>query len=160
MISDYLRLGKLDDIEDLLKLASAFHHESPYKTMKFDRAKGEKFLRDVLTGKQMDAIVILALDKDETIGFIIGMANEPVFSSVKIATELGWYIKPDKRGTRASALIYAAYEDWARRIGCHYVQGAYLPGVSPTLDKFYKKRGYRQVESSFLKTLKFQELEG
>lgn len=158
-VDKYLRLGRIEDIPLLLKFARSFHMASPYKTMKFDAIKGEKFLRDILSGKQTDGIIIVALHDDEPIGFIVGIANEPVFSSCRIATELGWWIEPHKRGTRASALIYSAYEDWAKRIGCHYVHGAYLPGVSPELDEFYKKRGYIQVESSYIKTLKFSTLE-
>lgn len=158
-IDKYLRLGRLEDVPLLLKFARSFHLASQYKTMKFDGVKGEKFLRDIISGKQTDGIVLVALHDDEPIGFLVGIANEPVFSSVKIATELGWWVEPHKRGTRASALIYSAYEDWAKRIGCHYVHGAYLPGVSPNLDEFYKKRGYFQVESSYIKTLKFSTLE-
>lgn len=159
MIDKYLRLGKLEDIPALMKFARNFHESSPYNTMKFDHVKGEIFLRDIISGKKTDGVVLVALHDDEPVGFLVGVANEPVFSSVKIAMELGWWIEPEARGSRASFLIYSAYEDWARRVGCHYVQGAYLPGVSPPLDEFYKKRGYRQVESSFLKVLKFQQLE-
>lgn len=161
-VDKYLRLARTEDIPLLVKFARNFFFASPYKTMKFDAVKGEKFLRDIISGNQMDAIIILALDgsgDDKPVGFIVGMANQPVFSSAKIAMELGWWIEPKARGGRSSLLIYSAYEDWARRIGCHYVQGAYLPGVSPALDEFYKKRGYHQVESSFIKTLKFQGLE-
>lgn len=154
MINKYLRLAVLDDIPTLLRFAKHFHSASKYKTMKFDPFKGEKFLRDIISGKLMDGVVLVALDKDKPIGFLVGMANEPVFSSVKIATELGWWIEPDKRMTKASVLIYKAYEDWALRIGCDYVHGAYLPGVSPELDEFYKKRGYFQAESSYIKVLK------
>lgn len=158
-IDKYLRLGTVEDIPVLLRFARNFHTASPYKTMKFDAVKGEKFLRDILSGKQTDGIIIVALHDNEPIGFIVGVANEPVFSSAKVSMELGWWIDPHHRRTKASYLIYSAYEDWARRVGCHYVQGAYLPGVSPSLDEFYKKRGYVQVETSFIKTLKFQELE-
>lgn len=155
----YLRLARVDDIPDLMRFARNFHFASPYKTMRFDPAKTEKMFRDVISGNQLDGIVLLALQDDKPIGFLAGMANEPVFSRAKISMELAWWIEPDCRRTRASFLIYSAYEDWARRVGCHYVQGAYLPGVSPELDEFYKKRGYHRVESSYIKTLKFQGLD-
>lgn len=154
MIEKYLRLAVLEDIPVLLDFARNFHRASCYNGMKFDRVKGEKFLRGIIMGSTMDGVILVALQDDKPIGFLVGMANEPVFSSVKIATELGWWIEPESRHTRASFLIYRAYEDWAFRIGCTHVQGAYLPGVSPDLDEFYKKRGYLQVESSYLKTLR------
>lgn len=153
-VDKYLRLASLDDIPKLMKFARNFWLTSPYKSMKFDPIKGESFLRDIVAGNKMDAIILVALDEGEAIGFLVGASDEPAFSRAKIAVELGWWIEPDRRGTRASFLIYKAYEDWARRIGCSHVQGAYLPGVSPSLDEFYKKRGYIQVETSYLKVLK------
>lgn len=153
-MTEYLRLATLDDIPKLMKFARNFWFASPYKSMKFDPIKGEAFLRNIVTGNKMDSIVLVALHEGEPIGFLVGTSDEPAFSRARIAIELGWWIEPERRRTRASLLIYSAYEDWARRIGCSHVQGAYLPGVSPELDEFYKKRGYVQVESSYLKVLK------
>lgn len=154
MIEKYLRLAKLDDVPVLMNFARHFLAASPYKGFRFASSKGEEFLRKAITGALKDHVVLVALHDGKPIGFLVGAALEPVFSSVKIATELGWWIEPDARRTRASFLIYNAYEDWAARIGCDAVQGAYLPGVSPELDEFYKRRGYVQVESSYLKRLK------
>jgi hypothetical protein len=123
--------------------------------MRFSRDKGEEFLKTVILGPQSEGIVLVALKETKPIGMLVGVAREPVFTRSKVAMELGWWIEEAHRKTRASFLIYDAYEDWAKRIGCTHVQGAYLPGVSPRLDEFYQKRGYRQVESSFLKTLSF-----
>lgn len=153
-MTEYLRLATLDDIPKLMRFAKNFWLASPYKSMKFDAIRGEAFLRSIITGSKMDSIILVALHDGEAIGFLVGTSDQPAFSSARIAVELGWWIEPDRRGTRASFLIYSAYEDWAKRIGCSHVQGAYLPGVSPSLDEFYKKRGYVQVESSYLKVLK------
>lgn len=154
MIEKYLRLATLSDIPILIQYAKAFHRASPYRGMRFDSQKGQKFFEHVITGALADHVCLIALKDFNPIGFLVGAASQPHFSSVKVAMELGWWIEEEQRGTRASFLIYKAYEDWATRIGCSYVQGAYLPGVSPPLDEFYKSRGYTQVESSFLKTLR------
>lgn len=151
-ISKYLRVARDEDIPTLLSFARNFHRASNYKTLKFDTAKGIEFLKMAI--KSPEYIVLIALVAEKPVGFIVGAINQPVFSSSRIAVELGWWIEPNHRHTRASALIYQAYEDWAKRVGADCVQGAYLPGVSPALDEFYKKRGYLQVESSFLKVLK------
>lgn len=154
MMTDYLRLATIDDIPTLIGFAKNFHRVSPYRGMRFNTRKGEKFLKSVIVGSQSEGIVLVALHDLKPIGMLVGAAHEPVFTSNRIAMELGWWIEEEHRATRASLLIYSAYEDWAKRIGCSHVQGAYLPGVSPILDEFYKKRGYIQVESSYLKTLK------
>lgn len=154
MIHKYLRLATLEDIPVLLRFAKNFHQASPYRSMRFNTEKGRKFLEGIISGRNTEGIVIVALKDDVPIGMLVGSCAEPVFSSAKIATELGWWIEEEHRATRASILIYSAYEDWAMRVGCTHVQGAYLPGVSPDLDQFYKSRGYSQVESSYLKVLK------
>ncbi len=154
MIENYLRLATLADVPTLLRFAKNFHKVSPYRGMRFDSRKGEDFLKGVILGSQNEGIVLVALKDGEPIGMLVGAAREPVFTSTRVAMELGWWIEEKFRRSKASFLIYKAYEDWAFRIGCSHVQGAYLPGVSPELDEFYKKRGYAQVESSYLKTLR------
>lgn len=153
MISDYLRLATVEDIPTLIKFARNFHRASPYNLMRFDTEKGRKFLRGIIEGPPTFGIVLVALKDKKPIGFLVGVCEEPVFTSSKVAMELGWWIEEEHRGTRASALIFSAYEDWAFRVGCTHVQGSYLPGVSKDLTNFYKNRGYVQTESSFVKTL-------
>lgn len=154
MIGNYLRLATLADIPLLIEFAKSFHKASPYRGMRFDAKKGKEFFEGVISGRLEDHVCIVALKDLQPIGFLVGAASQPHFSSTKVAMELGWWIEEKHRHSRASLLIYQAYEDWAIRIGCSHVQGAYLPGVSPPLDEFYKRRGYTQVESSFLKTLR------
>lgn len=154
MIEKYLRRAVVNDIPQLIDFAKAFHKASPYRGMRFNAQKGREFFERVITGALEDHVCLVALKDLKAIGFLVGAALQPSFSNNKVATELGWWIEEEHRKTRASVLIYEAYEDWAFRIGCSHVQGAYLPGVSPELDNFYKRRGYTQVESSFLKTLR------
>lgn len=122
--------------------------------MGFDKEKGEKFLKEIIEGSLLNGVILVGLKDRLPIGFLVGAANQPVFSSDKIATELGWWVEPEYRKTRSSYLLYQAYEDWAVRTGCSHVHGAFLPGSSPELDEFYKRRGYVQVESSYLKRIK------
>lgn len=122
--------------------------------MRFDKRKGEEFLKGVVTGRLKDQVCIVAVDNDIIKGFIVGAASEPVFSSAKVGMELGWWVDPEYRGTRDSFMLFKAYEDWCFRVGCSHIQAAYLPGVSPDLTGFYKKLGYTQVESSFVKVIR------
>lgn len=135
-------------------MAKNFMDHSPYKIMRFDKTKGRDFLKSVVQDGGFSKICIILFDGDTPAGFIVGMKAEPVFSSNSVAMELGWWVEPGFRNTRGSFLLYKAYEDWALRVGCSHVQGAYLPGISPDLDSFYKKRGYVQTESSYVKVLK------
>lgn len=154
MIEKYVRLAKEEDIERLLELSKEFHKASPYRHLGFDTNKGKSFLIEAIRGMGYNTIVLVATKDTEVIGFIVGAATEPVFSSSKVSMELGWWVTPKHRNTRASFLLFKAYEDWALRAGCSYVQAAFLPGVSNDLDEFYKKQGYIQVESSYMKRIK------
>lgn len=153
-VTKYVRIATVEDIPVLLKMARNFHKASPYRGMRFDREKGRKFLEGVILSSNTEGIVLVALKEGNPVGMLVGACSEPVFTGNKVAMELGWWVEEESRGSRASFLLYRAYEDWAFRVGCSHVQGAYLPGVSPDLDSFYKKLGYIQVESSYLKTLR------
>lgn len=155
-IRNYVRLAEPRDIPILIKFIRKFVSSSPYKTMKFDSERLRVFFKNIIEGVNPTGIVLVALKDGNPIGCIVGAYAEPVFSSDKVSTELGWWIEPEYRKTKASLYVFDAYEDWARRVGCSYVQSAYLPGISPSLDRFYQRRGYRQVESSFLKTLRLK----
>lgn len=153
MIDKYLRLARPDDQKVLVDFMRNFHALSPYKTIPFDAGKVEKVFNEITTGMLVDGVILVALKDDEPIGFLAAVAAEPLFASQKIAMELGWWIEEGHRNSRASILIYRAYEEWARRIKAVAVQSAYLPGISPELDRFYERSGYTQVETSFMKVL-------
>ena len=153
MIQKYVRLATREDLPVVLKYAKNFHKASPYRSMRFDSEKSKKFFESTL-GASQTSVMLIALKSSEPIGFLTAMAAEPVFSSEKISMELAWWVEPEHRRTRSSYLLFKAYEDWALRVGCSYVQGAYLPGVSTDLDDFYRSQGYTEVESSYMKRIK------
>lgn len=153
-IQDYLRLGTLDDIPTLLRFAKNFHSVSPYRGMRFSRDKGEEFLKGVILGSQSEGIILVALKETKPIGMLIGVATQPVFTHSRIATELCWWVEEEYRNSRGALVMYSAYEDWAKRVDCSHIQGSYLMNWRSDLKKFFQRRNYRHVESSFLKTLK------
>jgi hypothetical protein len=155
-VEKHVRLAKIDDVPVLVEFAKHFWRFGPYKALRFDSLKMKKFFEAIITGSALEAVCLIALKDEKPVGFIVGAASEPVFSSQKVAMELGWWIEEEHRSSRASLLVFRAYEDWAKRVGCHAVQGAYLEGLSPDLEKFYRRSGYRQVESSFMKVLKVE----
>jgi len=154
LIQNYVRLATPEDIDLLIGFMKSFHKVSPYRSMRFDTHRSRDFLNGVIKGSLKDHVALIALKDGKAVGFLVGGANQPVFSQAKIAVEMGWWIDEEHRNTRSALLIFQAYEDWAFRIGCSHIQAAYLPGVSPPLERFYEKRGYVQVESSFLKTIR------
>lgn len=154
MLGKYIRLATHEDSPVLLEIAKKFHEESPYQTLEFSREKGIRVLSNIIGGDLKNSVCLVALKGDEIIGFIFGAAESPVFSNDKIAMELGWFVLEEHRKTRASLLLFHAYEDWAKRVGCKYIQAAFLPGTGTDLSEFYIRNGYSQVESSYLKQIR------
>ncbi|MBP0439579.1 GNAT family N-acetyltransferase [Tianweitania sediminis] len=83
-------------------------------------------------------------------GVLMATAFDHPFGAGKMAKETVWFVAPDARG-RAALLMLDAYEDWARSLGCAVAGMASLAtnDVSP----LYERRGYRAVETHFLKPL-------
>lgn len=153
MIEKYIRLAKTEDIPDLIKLSKSFHKSSPYRTMGFDATKTKTFFENAIATMGMQSVTLVALKDEKIVGFLAATASEPVFSASKISMEMAWWVEPEHRGSRSAYLLFKAYEDWALRVGCSYVQMAYLPDTETDLDEFYRKQGYQRVESSYLKRL-------
>ena len=132
-----------------------FLDESPYKGLPADEGK----LADVVLGFLQDPtekIVILAFKDDEPVGMISGMISEHLFSREKTAFELTWWVHPEHRGVKTSIELFDAFEYWARRMNCKYVQFGAAQGTpySDKVQKLYNRRGYRMTESNFLKELR------
>lgn len=154
MIEKYVRLAKPEDATAIVDLMRDFHKDSPYRAIRFDSTKSKEFISGVIKGNVRNHICLIALKDDKVVGFIVGAMGDAPFSSDKIASELGWFVKKEARGTKASYLLFKAYEDWAYRAGAKIVQSAYLPELTPGLDKFYDREGYRPVEQSYIKIVR------
>lgn len=154
MIEKYVRLANPDDATRVVDLMRKFHKDSPYRAIRFEPGKSKDFILGVVKGNIRNHVCLVGLSDDKVIGFIVGAVGETPFSSVKIASELGWFVEREHRGTKASYLLFKAYEDWAYRVGASVIQSAYLPEITEGLDEFYKKQGYRPVEQSFIKVVR------
>ena len=150
-----LRLATTEDVDVVLRFALDFYKASPYKLMRFDRRKATEFLCSVIHSGHTIGLALIALEDSKPVGILIGVQAEPVFSGVEMATELAWWVDPECRDRSAGRLMLDAYEDWALRVGCSYVQVASLVDLSPVeLEEFYKSRHYVQAENSFMKVIK------
>lgn len=154
MIEKYVRLAKPEDAAVITDLMREFHSTSPYKAIVFEKNKSKEFILGVIKGNIRNHICLVALRSERVVGFIVGALGDTPFSSDKIASELGWFVRKEARGTKASYLLFKAYEDWAYRAGAKIVQSAYLPELTPGLDKFYEREGYRPVEQSYIKVVR------
>lgn len=96
-----------------------------------------------------------AFDDNKLIGFISGMHHEYFFSSNKKVSDLGFYILPEYRGSRASIKLLKELENWAQSFG---VEDLYLGQTTAVniekTQKFYERLGYKTVGFNTVKHLR------
>lgn len=84
-------------------------------------------------------------------GILLASCQDHPFADVHFATETVWWIAQDARGLFAIDML-AAYEAWARDRGCAFAGMAAL-ATFPRAGTIYRRRGYREAETHFLKPL-------
>ncbi len=84
-------------------------------------------------------------------GVLLAHAYEHDFGPVWMSQERLWWIDPAHRGTAAQRML-DAYEAWSRAEGCEFAGMAGM-GADPLVAKLYRRRGYRDAETNFLKAL-------
>lgn len=70
------------------------------------------------------------------------------------ARQIFIYVKPDYRGKASVRRMMVAIECWAREHNCHDVVVTYLESMPEKTESFYRRSGYRPLETSFVKEIK------
>lgn len=148
-----LKIATIDDLDQVVPMCEAFVKESPYHKNRYDLEKIKKTAEHLLTQPKETAIVILAQHETDTVGFLVGIITEELFSNSRIAAELVYWVAPDwRKGFSYGRDLLDAYEFWARKIGATYITLGSL-STNPRIDTLYKRRGYNKTEHSFVKEL-------
>lgn len=148
----HLSLATNDDLDELIASVHAHIRSGPYKTLTPDYDKIEVTLISLMTLE--DGLVLLVKAEDTLVGFLLGSAQELMFSKQKIAYEIGLYVSPEYRSSKAFDMLKTAYEYWANKRGC---VGAALSDMknenSSRLEKVYPRMGYELTERAYVKWL-------
>lgn len=95
---------------------------------------------------------LLALVVGEPVqGMLLASCQEHPFAALRYATETVWWIAPEARGQFAAEML-ATYEAWAMEQGCAFAGMAALASF-PRAGTIYRRRGYREAETHYLKPL-------
>ena len=84
-------------------------------------------------------------------GVLLASSQDHPFAPIRYACETAWWIAPEARGQGAAEML-AAYEAWAVEQGCAFAGMAALASF-PRAGTIYRRRGYREAETHFLKPL-------
>ncbi len=81
---------------------------------------------------------------------ICSLGAHPYFKDKLVASELMWWVPPDKRGTSLGARLFKRYEQWARDNGAQVILADCLDN---RVANFYQKLGYTETQRTFMKEL-------
>lgn len=149
-----LRLATMDDFVEVMEMSLEFLKESSFKNSLLDESKVSDVIIDFLANPEKT--VVLAVDpRNETIGMIAGCVLEQMFNRERTAFEVIWWVKPGNRGAKTSMELFSAFEFWAKKMKCRYVQFGAAQGTeySTKVARLYARKGYTPTEAHFLKEL-------
>lgn len=125
-----IRIAKPEDSEEVINLVSK-------------RAK--EIFDDFMVSRKEEKIIFLHEDG----GMLVGIALP--FSKGVIATDVLWFVDPEKRNNGIGGELLDTFEAWAKHIGANVVG---MTSLNPYLGKqFFEDRGYVFSELAYMKEI-------
>lgn len=141
-----MKIATEEDKQEILEMAMKFMAVSGYQDYA-DEDVIATLINNFLTGKQNEMIILL----QPGVGFLAGMSSPFVFGQHLIASEVAWWIEPDRRKEGTGAELVEAFEYWAKNVaGCTMIT---LTSLDDSVGKFYEKKGYKLYERAYMKEL-------
>lgn len=146
MIIEKITLNRL---EEFFEIVTKMVAEAEFANAKIEKHKILHLY------KNPNAIAFLAIENDKIIGFIAAISHECFFSSKKKVSDLGLYVLPEYRGSRAALKLVKSLETWATEMGADDLHLGQTTAVE--IDKtrqFYERLGYKTVGFNTVKHLR------
>lgn len=140
-----IRIATAEDKEVILKLAKSFVDALSYEKI-VDFEKVSKIVDHFLDAPKSEKIILLY----EDVGMIAGAVTPMIFSDVKIATELMWWVDPSERAKEIGSSLLEAFELWAKKVDAFSVS---MVCLDERVGKFYEKNGYSLMERMYFKEI-------
>ena len=143
-------LATEEDIEDVLDMVRLFHKESPYCCIPWCSDSASAYLFSVLD----DGLLAIAKDQDGYPVGVIGFECGPLpFNSLHyVYLEKFYYVKGYARESNVGVLLIRfAEKEIKRRDDAGHIVMATLSTSPAHVGQFYAQRGYRYVESGYMK---------
>jgi len=146
-----IRKARHGDIKDIIAMGIEFINTGWKHTIEPSSESLLIWLHDFLN--HPGAVVWLAIEDGEAVGMIGGMVYPMYFNQNHLhAQEFFWWVKPERRNSRAGLRLIDAFEQWAIKQGAATIQMGTVDKASPkSLVRLYEKRGYIPAENSFIR---------
>ena len=130
----------------VLALAREMHAESvAHRGIPLDEAKVVQQLN--ASHSMPDTIYFrIAVRGEEVLGGFFGIISTLYFSQDRVARDMAWFVRRDRRGSRAAVLLVADFERWAEERGVRDFMLGQPPAVkNETTRALYEHLGYEVV---------------
>jgi len=141
-----MKIATLDDLQEIKDMAARFLAVTGYANYS-DEETIENLIVGMLTGRQDEKIILLK----PGIGMLAGISSPFIFGPHLIASEIAWWIEPEKRGQKDGVELVEAFEYWAKfKAACAIIT---LTSLDDKVGKFYESRGYKLHERAYMKEI-------
>jgi GNAT superfamily N-acetyltransferase len=123
----------------------AMGRESPiYRAMPIDDRKLADYIARVIRGS--DHAVLLHEGPAGIDGIFIGMLVQQFFTFETSAMDVLFYVRPERRGSRAAVRLFRALKAWAKSSDAKTIQVGTMTGIDPARTaKFYRGMGLNEI---------------
>lgn len=141
-----MRIAGPEDLDEAVELVMEFisqtEHIKKYSTEEYVRA----LVSSILNGDKKNEIFIM-----DTGCFVAGKAIPFMYGPYIVATELGWYVRPDFRKLGLGKDLLSAFEYWAKEVaGASLIN---MGSIDDSVGDYYLKKGYSLSERAYIKEL-------
>ena len=122
-------------------------------------SKIKKFYSETIFGKsgyKLDEHYAQYLINTSTVledgeGIVIARVDHhPYFKDKVVASELVWYVPPEKRNSSLGYRLFKKYEQWAKDNSADIIM---VDCLDDKVAKFYESQGYKLVQRTYMKEL-------
>lgn len=149
-----LKIATWDDYVYIKRMCLNFAKASPYSDVTIDIEKLEEIIGGMIDEDKTKVIVVLGLKDNIPVGIMAAQTSEMLFNRELMAQEVVYWIEPEHRGGRLALELLEAFEFWAKKVGCKYLNLSALETEHiDKVSKLYNRRGYDLSERAFLKRI-------
>lgn len=146
-----IRCLEYADIPETVDLARRFVEESAFSRFDFSHEKMAANLSLAITHPNRAFCHVVEHD-GKLVGALVGYISEFFFGRDLIASDSGWFILPEYRGSRSAIRLLKNFEKWAKANGAAEVAMGISTDVAPEkTGALLQKLGYRPVGGNFKK---------
>ncbi len=140
-----VRRATPEDAAVIDTMLRAMAQESPiYRVMPIDDRKLADYIAKAI--RSSDHAVLLHESAAGIDGVYIGMLVQQFFTFETTAMDVLFYVRPERRGSRAAVRLFRAFKAWAKASGAKSIQVGTMTGIDPARTaKFYRGMGLSEI---------------